>query len=131
MPRTDCIHSPHPRKDTRCLKCDAEIPPTVRDRNPEVERDIIEQAARGILDPTELLERMDTRAASLSSEYVRDAGSVALDRDRPREVREEAEDAFNHARWWLEDHLEHPRAQKRSASLRLLAEFYVAWGEED
>lgn len=83
------------------------------------------------MDPDELIARMDARASSLSGEYVSDPGMVALDRDRPREVREEAEDLLNHAIWWLEDNPEHPLALHRFESLRLLIQVYSVWSTED
>ena len=130
-----CEHaSPaNPRYPTTCVKCGRPFTPqtATRPRNLEFERQSLERAAYGVMDPERLWSRMVARSTDLSGEYVADPGEVALDRDRPQEVREELEDAINHANWWLETNQEHPEALRRAESLKWLCAVYAAWSDED
>lgn len=93
---------------------------TTRHRNLAFERDVTHEAARGYVDPAALIAHAETRALALSGEYVPDPMLVRIDRDRPRDVREELVDARNHLVWWLEDNLEHPTAAQKLYALRLI-----------
>ena len=129
-----CEHAPsaNPRHAGFCVRCGRPIPvePTTRPRNLDFERESVECAARGVMDPAQLWAQMLARSTDLADGYVADSLTVALDRDRVREVREELEDAFNHANWWLEANLDHPRALERVESLKWLCALHAAWSDD-
>lgn len=116
-PGHTCRESLNPRHRGHC-DCGAPLPqaPTMQ-RDVQLERDIIEHAARGVMNPDVLIERAQFRASRLSGEYVVDPMLIALDRDRPREVAEELEDGVNHLVWWLQAHPDHPLAPQRMGAL--------------
>jgi hypothetical protein len=103
---------------------------TTRRRNIEFERDITHHAAKGVADPTALIEHAETRAKTLSGEYVSDFMQVASDRNRPRDVTEELADARNHLVWWLEDNLETDGCERKLWALRHICLAYELLRED-
>ena len=88
-------------------------------RSMEFERGVTEQAAKGVVDPSGLIEHAEIRARSLSGEYVSDPMLIAAGRDRRRDVREELADARNHLLWDTQAHLEdEDRAHENLIALR-------------
>jgi hypothetical protein len=106
------------------------VTPTTRLRNLEFERDITQHCAKGVCDPSDLIEHAESRAQRLSGEYVTDPMLVARHRDRPLDVREELADARNHLVWWLEDHLDDPTLNHKQEALRLIILAYQLLGDE-
>jgi hypothetical protein len=97
----------------------------MRLRNLDHEREFIEHAARGVVNPDRLIEFCQMRAGTLSGEYVPDPMLVRLDVDQPLEVREEIADGINRLVWWLEDHLAvEGLRDRRMAALRHLVMAY-------
>lgn len=125
MPRDDCKHArgENPRYQDRCIKCDALLPPTHRDRNPPLERELVEYAARGACDPEALITHMQTRSAFSST--------VRLGVDWIREGREELADFANYLVWWLETNPEHPDFERKLQAVRLVAQAYDLTAEDD
>lgn len=104
--------------------------PATRYRDLQGERDLIEHAARGVVDPDRLIDHARCRSMSLSGEYVPHPMLVRTDVDAPRDVREELADAINRIVWWLQDHPDHPHAPRRLQSLKALVVEYVdAWSD--
>lgn len=101
-----------------------------RRRNLKFERDITHHCARGVADPSELIEHAEARAGGrLSGEYVTDPMLVATDRDRSHDVLEELADARNHLVWWLEHNLDEPTVRYKQAALRHIILAYQQLGE--
>ena len=129
-----CSPSLNPRNKGRC-DCGKKIPARepfsapekrFRPRDLESEREWLRQAARGLCDPDEAMVQAEIRSTRLAGQYVSDPMMVRTDMDRGREGQEEALDGINHVRWWLEDNVGHPLAQKR---LRALQYFLLAFNE--
>lgn len=95
-----------------------------RPRNMEYEREATREAARGVVDPTPLIEFSEVRACRLSGEYVTDPMLVAQGRDRRRDAREELSDCRNHLVWWLEENHGDDRAHDAFLALRHVALAY-------
>jgi hypothetical protein len=130
----DCpgfLESPDPRKRD-CARCGKplaihhtpESPHSPRRRHVQVERDLTHEAARGATDPARLIEHAETRAATLSHEYVPDPMLVAMNTDKRVDAREELADCRNRLVWFLEEQPDHPRAQHAFIALRLVALAY-------
>ncbi len=119
-------HTYHESANPRCAgKCacghgpEDHPQPTSRLRDLEYEREITHEAARGVVDPSALIEFAETRAGgSLSGEYVSNAQLVTLTRDRIRETQEELADARNHVVWWLEANPGHAKSHDVFLALR-------------
>lgn len=90
----------------------------------EVEREATEEAARGVADPTALIQHSETRAKVLSGEYVDDPMLIKPGKDRPREVREELSDARNHLVFHFQEHPEDERNHRYLLALRYIALAY-------
>lgn len=69
---------------------------TIR-RDLSLERRLTREAARGVVDASELIDFAEARAQMLASAYVSDPLTIKLGLSRPCEIREELEDARNHA----------------------------------
>lgn len=102
-----------------------------RRRNIDFERDVTHLCAKGVCDPSELIEHAESRAQRLSGEYVSDPMLVTMTRDRPFEAREELVDSRNHLVWWLEDHLDDPTVGRKQDALRLIILAYQLLGDEE
>lgn len=99
---------------------------TVRQRNLLFERDITRKCAEGVADPTGLIQHAETRARTLSQEYVHHPELVQVGRDRIQDVREELADARNHLCWGLEEHLEDGHVRRWQIALRHIILAYQA-----
>jgi hypothetical protein len=97
---------------------------TTRHRNIESEREVTREAARGVVDPSALIEFSEVRAFSLSGEYVEDAMLVALGRDRLRDAKEEISDCRNHLVWHIQ---ENPGMEKSHDALLALRHMCLAY----
>lgn len=96
-------------------------------RSIEFERGATEQAAKGVMDPSRLIQHAETRAHSLSGEYVRNPMHVAGGRDRRRETREELADARNHLLWDTQHYLgDEDRVHRNMIALRHVCLAYRA-----
>ena len=101
-------------------------------RSLEFERGVTQQAAKGVVDPSRLIEHAEIRARTLSGEYVCDPMHIAVGRDRRRDVREELADARNHLLWDMQAHLEdEDRSERSLLALRHIAYAYTLLEEED
>jgi hypothetical protein len=101
-------------------------------RSLEFERGVTQQAAKGYVDPSNLIRHAESRAERLSGEYVADHMHVAPGRDRRRDVREELADARNHLLWDSQAHLEdEERATSNLRALTLICMAYKELEEED
>jgi len=89
-----------------------------RPRNINYEREATREAARGVCDPSPLIEFSEARASCLSGEYVTDPMLVAQGRDRVRDAKEELSDCRNHLVWWLEENHGDEKAHDAFFALR-------------
>lgn len=105
------------------MKCGAILPPATRERNPELERELVGFACRGVCDPEPLLDHMQGRSGFSST--------VRLGPDWLLEGREEAADFSNYLVWWLEANPEHPEFERKLRALTLVAEAHSLCLEED
>ena len=92
-------------------------------RNIDFEREITREAARGVVDPTPLIEFSEARCNRLSGEYVSDPSRRRANIDL-RESREEAADLRWYLACWLEDNPEHEKRQDIFLALRHLTLLY-------
>lgn len=119
-----CKHQPRddPRFANTCRKCGRII---ARRRNVDLENELTEAAARGVVDPEPFIRHAYARSVTLSGEYVTDAGLVRTDQRRIPHMKEEATDFRNHGVWWQQDHPEHPDWQKVQQAQRHVAIAYA------
>lgn len=102
-----------------------------RYRSLEFERGVTEQAARGHVDPSSLIEYAERRARTLSSEYVSDPMHIAPGRNRRKDAREELADCRNHLLWDSQAHLDdEEHAASNLRALRLICMAYHELEEE-
>lgn len=89
-----------------------------RRRNIAFERDVTRLAAKGVANPTELIDHAEARAHRLCGEYV-DHPMLVLERGGDvAHIREELVDTRNYLVWWLEENLEDERVPDVQAALR-------------
>ena len=101
-------------------------------RSLEFERGVTHQAAKGVVDPSRLIEHAENRARVLSGEYVRDPMHIAPGKDRLREAREEAADMRNHLIWAMQERIEDEDfAHRARFALRHICLAYDLLTEED
>lgn len=107
VPQHECRESPNPRSAGYC-SCGERMPakPQPVLRSLEYERGVLEQACKGYVDPSDILERSERRSLTLAAEYVANPMHIQPGRNRRREAREEIEDAVNHLRFDSQEHLE-------------------------
>lgn len=128
-----CEEAANPRRAGHCFRCDGPVAPKPepRPRNLELEREIIRHAARGLCDPSRLIQHAEARTGgSLACQYVADPMTVAP-RDHLREAREELPDAAIRLAWWLEENPGHDAAERVLDSLRSICVAYDRLTEED
>lgn len=95
---------------------------TSRPRNVELEREFTREAARGVCDPSALIQYAEARAGQR-----REYGQTTLvlgGRDLLQEARAELADGRNYLVWWLEDHVGDDQAPDVLIALRFLALAY-------
>ena len=108
-----CLRREHESSQSwSLLRCDQPIltdltgttdrPEPIR-RNLDLEREIVREASRGVVDSTHLIEHAQRRSVQLSDEYVSNPLDIAPGKDRLREAREEALDGVNHCLFWLQE----------------------------
>lgn len=122
----ECEEASNPRLRGYCVRCGHRMPPKpapVR-RVPELEREIVEEAARGAVDPDDMIRFAQTRAIQLSGEYVKDPLTILPGRDRPRDAREELADTVNHVTFHIQEHPDDPRNPDYLIGLRFVALAY-------
>lgn len=105
------IASNNPRNAGSCLRCArpklAHLqPPAPVRRNIALEQETVQEATRGICDPSALIAHAQNRAYHLSGEYVDDPMTIRHGVDRPKEMREELVDLVNHALFHAQEHPE-------------------------
>lgn len=101
-------------------------PPPTRLRDVVNERDLVEHACRGVVDPEALITHAQTRAQNQSGEYVNHPGLVRTDVNRAREAREELADCVNYLVWELQDTEDE---STRTSRLRAIQALAVAYNE--
>ena len=117
VPKWECT----PSKFGYCVRCgqlvvESESATPVL-RSLRIERQFVEEAARGVCDPSALIEHAQMRALHLSGEYVIDPMTIRPKVDRKRERREELVDFVNHC---LFDAEEHPEDMELWQELQIL-----------
>lgn len=76
-------------------------------RNIPLEREFTYEATKGLdVDPWRAIVHAETRARTLSHEYVSNPRLILTGRDRVHDVREEIVDARNHIVFWFQEHLD-------------------------
>ena len=128
-----CAEGTDPRFDGHCFRCAQPIAatpqpvtilPPIR-RNLDLEREIVREASRGVVDSTHLIEHAQRRSVQFSDEYVSNPLDIAPGKDRLREAREEALDGVNHCLFWLQEQdYEDDRRDDVMVSLRFFALAY-------
>lgn len=117
------VESDNPRNAGWCCRCGLKIERGLP-RSLELERELTNEAAKGAVDASRLIEHAEARASSLSGEYVPDPMLIAPGRDRLRDVREELADARNHLCWWLQAHVGDEKADDALIGLRFVCLAY-------
>ena len=101
-------------------------------RSLEYEKGATEQACKGVVDPSALIEHARWRAQTLSGEYVRDPMLIAPGRNRRHDGREELTDCLNHLLWDSQEHIEdEERVHRNMQAIRHVALAYECLKEED
>lgn len=112
----ECQRSTNPRYQNTCQQCGRVMPNTegpTRRRNVELEREFTREAAKGIVDPTALIEFSEARIMRLCGKYVDDPAYVRMGRDRLHDMREELSDCRNHGVFWQEENIGVDEDQER------------------
>lgn len=128
-----CVESVNPRYEGRCFRCGHHMPPKpepVR-RNLDLEHEMIQEACRGLVDPSDLIEHAEFRSVTLSAEYVDDPLEIQPGRNRVRDAREELEDCVNHLVFHRQEEAwESEWAQNVMVALGLVAQAYELLKED-
>lgn len=117
-----CSESRNPRNAGWC-DCGHKLPvPESRERNQQLERELVEYAAKGITDPQHFLLHMQTRSGFSTT--------VRVGVDWLQEAREELADLGNYLVWWLQERPDHPEVERKLTALARAAEAYGLLDEE-
>lgn len=101
-------------------------------RSLEFERGVTEQAARGAVDPSRLIQHAEQRIQLHSGGYTRDPMRVAPGRDLLRDAREELADARNYVLWAMQERLEdEDLCHELLIGLRFIALAYDRFARDD
>lgn len=97
-----CRESEDPRRKGHCA-CGKPVVKLLRIL--QVEREFTQEACRGHVDASRLIEHAETRSKALCREYVRDPMEILPGLNRLRETREELADARNHLVFFAQEKL--------------------------
>lgn len=121
-----CQQHPNPRyQDGFCWHCHRKLPSPTR-RNLVTEREIVEAACRGVLDPERVLTHARTRCEEFSAEHVSDPLDIRPGLNLDAEGREEAADGINYALFRMQAHFNSPGDSHRMNAIRYFA---MAWDQ--